>query len=282
MLVGTRRSKIFCRAVPSPRLAAVFELFLSPWIRHPWSSRTTLARRTRLLLSPSQAFLFTRPSASSAPHTVPHSTHPTFPKGHQSTDRTRITRRSSHELPSRGALGFRYRNLMCSSLYLDRSRGASRQHRLGPPCGDGHIGRSASAGKLPRRHERCGVPPRDHQVVVTKEQGSRATGIGHRSRRQRSDARDGRGFIHLYPYPPAISTGQRRIESPGTLGCRPTGTAGLGTQRSPGGALGGAFYSRLGRVHSRPRAWWSIKPMTVSYQRRALFGFRIQWFSSGK
>ena len=186
MLVGTRRLKIFCRTVPSPRLAAVFELFLSPWIRHPWSSRTTLARRTRLLLSPSQAFLFTRPSASSAPHTVPHSTHPTFPMGHQSTDRVRITRRSSHDFPSRDALGFRYRNPMYSSPY---------------PWGQG--GSRGLARPPPRARDR-------------------------------------------------------------------------------GGALGGAFYSRLGRVHSRPRAWWSIKPMTVSYQRRALFGFRIQWFSSGK
>ena len=42
------------------------------------------------------------------------------------------------------------------------------------------------------------------------------------------------------------------------------------------------LYSNAGRTHSLPRTCSSRNARIVSYQRRALFGLRIQWFSSGK
>lgn len=41
-------------------------------------------------------------------------------------------------------------------------------------------------------------------------------------------------------------------------------------------------HSRPGCCHSVPRTWWSRKLRNVSYHTRVWFGFRIQWFSSGK
>ena len=194
---------------------------------------------------------------------------------------------------------------MRSSLYPDRSRGVSRQHRLEPPRGGDHVLRSGSAGKqpkTPRRREQRGMPPRNRRGFVPKVQGSEATKIGHRPRRQRPDARDGREFIHPYPYAhpwsapggggtnlPVPRGSDRRDRQDSGCGDRPAlrtrcprrmVQAGAGAAAEPSEVR--ASYSRSGRVQSRPRAWWSIKPMTVSYQRRALFGLRTQWFSSGK